>query len=254
MHQKTKSRKWNRDEPRKPAYSTHQVCTLSSRGVFFAGYISIYKVFKICGAKFEAKRTLLLYIRQEGFIMTIEIKSFDDNTFAVSFPEGFSRKILDAVRSVPGKIWQGDKKLWLIPNTQKAKDILLENLYKTGELNVKVPDSYRKDKLEPNKLKDVLQARHYSYRTVESYMNWVKKFLSVYKTSKNLGQNQINEFLTNLAVKEHVSPSTQNQALAALLFYFRYIRNEKADNFSDVIRAKIKNVFLWFLPRKRSKL
>ena len=46
--------------------------------------------------------------------------------------------------------------------------------------------------------------------------------------------------MTKIAVKEHVSSSTQNQALAALLFYFRHVRHEDTDNLKDVIRAKHK--------------
>lgn len=86
-----------------------------------------------------------------------------------------------------------------------------------------------------------LQAKHYSIRTIENYTRWLQYFFRIYNTDfENIGQKQINEFLTKLAVKEHVSSSAQNQALAALLFYFRHVRHEDTDNLKDVIRAKYK--------------
>ena len=55
-----------------------------------------------------------------------------------------------------------------------------------------------------------------------------------------LTQNHINAYLSNLAIKYHVSPSTQNQAMSALLFYFRFVRHEDLENLSEVIHAKHK--------------
>ncbi len=53
-----------------------------------------------------------------------------------------------------------------------------------------------------------------------------------------MGEPEINSFLTNLAVKEHVSASTQNQALAALLFLYRHVLNREVGDLGKVIRAK----------------
>lgn len=53
-----------------------------------------------------------------------------------------------------------------------------------------------------------------------------------------LSQKEINIFLSELATKYNVSSSMHNQALAALLFYFRFLKNEPLDILSDVVRAK----------------
>lgn len=74
---------------------------------------------------------------------------------------------------------------------------------------------------------EILKAKNYSQKTCEVYKKWVEAFLSKYNHRNNLGQKEINDFLTELAVKKHVSPSTQNQALASLLFYFRFVKNEE---------------------------
>ena len=76
------------------------------------------------------------------------------------------------------------------------------------------------------------------YRIIR--LNYITNEEKILFDFENIGQKQINEFLTKLAVKEHVSSSTQNQALAALLFYFRHVRHEDTDNLKDVIRAKHK--------------
>ena len=91
-------------------------------------------------------------------------------------------------------------------------------------------------------MKDMLEVRHYSERTIECYLRWTEKFLEKYGRCETdgLGQKEINEFLTMLAVKLKVSPSTQNQALAGLLFYFRFVKGENPIELESVIRAKKK--------------
>lgn len=182
--------------------------------------------------------------------MTVHVKPFNEQYFSVHFPDEFNEKMLNAVRAVPGRKWNNEKKLWLIPNTQVANDALLKNLYGIGDFNVKIqetsvgskiPSKETEEQLEIKKLTEALLTKHYSQRTIESYTKWTKEFLAAYKNCKEkLGQKHINEFLTNLATKQHVSAPTQNQALAALLFYFRFVKHEDAENLSEVIHAKHK--------------
>jgi len=60
---------------------------------------------------------------------------------------------------------------------------------------------------------------HYAYRTEETYLYWIKRFVCFHgnKHPKELGAEEIQEFLSHLATKQHVSASTQNQALSAIL-------------------------------------
>ncbi len=182
--------------------------------------------------------------------MTVHVKPFNEQYFSVHFPDGFNEKMLNAVRAVPGRKWNNEKKLWLIPNTQASNDALLKNLYELGDFNVQVqetpiatktPSIETEEQREIKNLSEALQTKHYSQRTIESYTKWTKEFLAAYKNyNEKLGQKQINDFLTNLATKQHVSAPTQNQALAALLFYFRFVKHEDAENLSEVIHAKHK--------------
>lgn len=53
-----------------------------------------------------------------------------------------------------------------------------------------------------------------------------------------MAESEINTFLTHLAVKEKVSASTQNQALSAILFLYRYVLARQIGNLDEVIRAR----------------
>ena len=174
--------------------------------------------------------------------MNIQIKPFNETYFQVSFLDTFNSSMLNAVRNVPGRVYKTEEKQWLIPLRKKSCDILLYNLYKTGLFNVpeKIPsDADRAVSDSVKKMKELLNVKHYSPRTIESYERWIKDFLKEYSCKGNTcGQKEINEYLTKLAVKFKVSASTQNQALAALLFYFRFVKCENPNDLEGVIRAK----------------
>lgn len=177
--------------------------------------------------------------------MKIEIKPYDDSFVAVSFPEGFNTDLLNSVRKIPKRIWNNDEKIWLVPNTQETLDQLKMNVYNTGLFNVndEIPDEEQTPLLPEDstrRMLEILKAKNYSQKTCEVYKKWVEAFLLKYNHRNNLGQKEINDFLTELAVKKHVSPSTQNQALASLLFYFRFVKNENPVELASVIHAKKK--------------
>ena len=85
-----------------------------------------------------------------------------------------------------------------------------------------------------------LRSRHYSRRTEQSYSLWVRRFILFHglRHPAEMGEAEINAFLTDLAVKRKVSASTQNQALAALLFLYRHVLGRKVGDLGDVIRAR----------------
>ena len=70
-----------------------------------------------------------------------------------------------------------------------------------------------------------IRVRHYSIRTEESYLFWVRRFILFHgkRHPRELGESQVGEFLTHLAVDRKVSASTQNQALNALVFLYKAV-------------------------------
>lgn len=91
-----------------------------------------------------------------------------------------------------------------------------------------------------DRLAQALRARHYSRRTEKTYSHWVKRFIYFHhvRHPAEMAEPEINAFLTQLAVKEKVGASTQNQALAALLFLYRHVIGRQVGDLGEVIRAR----------------
>jgi integron integrase len=85
-----------------------------------------------------------------------------------------------------------------------------------------------------------LRIKHYSLRTEQAYLHWVRRF--IYFHSKRhpagLGGPEVERFLSHLATEGRVSASTQNQALAALLFLYREVLGKELPWLDGVVRAK----------------
>ena len=160
--------------------------------------------------------------------MDITTTPINHQTTAIQLPDGFTQQMLDIVRSIQGRRWDNTHKYWLIPAT--AIDELKQKLSQIQQPNNQNQTDIGKQ------ISELMQTRHYSQRTIGNYTKWINLFIKQYGTEAK--QEHINEFLTHLAVKKNVSASTQNQALAALLFYFRFVRNENPTNLNNVIHAK----------------
>lgn len=91
-----------------------------------------------------------------------------------------------------------------------------------------------------NRVREVIRTRHYSIRTEQSYTQWVRRFILFHgkRHPKELGEHEVVAFLTHLAVKRQVSPSTQNQALNALVFLYRHVLDQPLGDILGAVRAK----------------
>jgi len=91
-----------------------------------------------------------------------------------------------------------------------------------------------------DRLRAAVRARHYSLRTEEAYVGWVRRYVLFHgkRHPDELGEAEINAFLTDLAVTRKVSASTQNQALSALLFLYRDVLGKSVESLGDVVRAR----------------
>jgi integron integrase len=87
---------------------------------------------------------------------------------------------------------------------------------------------------------DQMVTTGYSIKTVEAYIKWIKEFIifNDKKHPRDLKKESIESFLSYLAVKRNVAPSTQSQALAALLYLYKNVLGEKFGWMEDVIRSK----------------
>jgi len=99
------------------------------------------------------------------------------------------------------------------------------------------------DALKPKLLDQAriaLRSRHYSKSTEQTYIHWIKRYIFFHKVRHpaEMSEAEVNEFLSHLAIKENVSASTQNQALSALLFLYRYVLDRRLGELGKVIRAR----------------
>ena len=93
-----------------------------------------------------------------------------------------------------------------------------------------------------DQVRETIRAKHYSIRTEQSYVQWVRRYILFHnrRHPKDMGANEVNQFLTHLAVKKKVAASTQTQALCAIVFLYKYVLNTGLGSFGELVRAKKK--------------
>ncbi|MCP4570756.1 MAG: integron integrase [bacterium] len=91
-----------------------------------------------------------------------------------------------------------------------------------------------------DEIRNAIRARHYSPRTEEAYVRWIRHFVRFHdrRHPRHLGEPEVTAFLSHLATERKVAASTQNQALSALLFLYRDVLRVELDWLDDVVRAK----------------
>ena len=91
-----------------------------------------------------------------------------------------------------------------------------------------------------DQVSDVLRRKHYSLRTEQSYVDWIKRFILFHgkRHPAEMGQVEVTAFLTYLAVQRNVAASTQNQALSAILFLYRNVLEQELEWVEGFERAK----------------
>jgi hypothetical protein len=88
--------------------------------------------------------------------------------------------------------------------------------------NTPAPSDAAKPRLL-EQVRNCCRVRHMALKTEYSYVGWIRRFILFHgkRHPLEMGEKEVTEFLTHLAVAGHVAASTQNQALSALLFLYR---------------------------------
>ncbi len=91
-----------------------------------------------------------------------------------------------------------------------------------------------------DRVRQAIRARHLSRNTEQAYVAWIKRFILFHgkRHPAEMGEAEIGQFLSSLACEFHVSASTQNQALNAVLFLYREVLERKIGLIQGVVRAK----------------
>ena len=91
-----------------------------------------------------------------------------------------------------------------------------------------------------DQVSEVMRSKHYSLRTEQTYMGWIKRFILFQhkRHPKDMGAAEVEAFLTHLAVQGNVAASTQNQAKASLLFLYRDVLEIQLPWLDNITQAK----------------
>lgn len=91
------------------------------------------------------------------------------------------------------------------------------------------------------RMRAVLRTKHYSLRTEEAYLHWVRQLWKFHgrRALGEMGAAEVRAFIEHLAVERRVAASTQKQALNALVFAYDHVLETPLGNLGDWTRAKI---------------
>jgi integrase len=91
-----------------------------------------------------------------------------------------------------------------------------------------------------DRVREAIRVKHYSLRTEQTYIDWIKRFIIFHgkRHPGEMGADEVRDFLSDLAVKQNVAASTQNQAFSALLFLYREVLKRELPWIEKIQRAK----------------
>lgn len=89
------------------------------------------------------------------------------------------------------------------------------------------------------RLRLAARAHQLSRRTEQAYVLWTRRYFAFHgrRHPRDLGEDEVNAFLTHLAAQRNVSASTQSQALSALLFVYRHVLQRDLGAVGSLIRV-----------------
>jgi len=92
------------------------------------------------------------------------------------------------------------------------------------------------------RLREVLRRKHYAAETEKSYVAWVRRFIRYHKRRhpRDMGAEEVTEFLEYLAVERNVSAKTQNLALSAIVFFYRNVLDQELEGVRQSASAKVR--------------
>ncbi len=187
---------------------------------------------------------------------TIQIKEGEAERLIVLLP--YTPERVAKIKTVAGRRWHQQEKHWTVPQTNEAIAHLLDLF--AGEPVEVEPSLHpvngpgnRETSPQPgsdqtaattvkllDQVRQAIRTRHYSYRTEEAYIGWIRRFVRFHheRDPAEMGAAEVSRFLTSLAVDRQVAASTQNQALAAVLFLYKDVLDRDPGWVDDVVRAK----------------
>ena len=92
-----------------------------------------------------------------------------------------------------------------------------------------------------DQVRQVMRYHHYAYRTEKMYCDWIVRYIKFHDSKthpRDMGESEIEAFLSHLATHENVAASTQRQALNAIVFLYHNVLDMKIDGLIEPVKAK----------------
>ena len=90
-----------------------------------------------------------------------------------------------------------------------------------------------------DQVREIIRLKHLSIRTEEAYVQWIKRYILFHNKChpNEMGENEIQQFLTYLSWQKYVSSSTQNQALNAIIFLYNQVLHKPLGSLNEIPRG-----------------
>ncbi len=131
-----------------------------------------------------------------------------------------------------------------------------QNIIPSRQQNFNAQKADKKPKLL-DMVKNDLRVKHYSRKTEESYVSWIKQFVffNNKRHPNEMGKDEIQKFINYLAVERHVASATQNQALQGILYLYKNILEKDIGWLEDIKHAtRVKHLPVVFSKREVIKI
>lgn len=163
---------------------------------------------------------------------------------SVEFP--YREDLVSRIKTVSGRVWDGQKRYWIIPNNkeslkQLANVFIDEFINADNKLKHYFKDTglFLEDLLK--QVDNELKLRGYSQKTSKSYLWHVKLYIEYYyRNPKDLGSEEIRKYLISIVENENLSRSFLTQATSAIKFMYRHVYKkwEMIENIPSIKRQK----------------
>ena len=153
----------------------------------------------------------------------------------VTFP--YDPAYVARIKTIPGRKWHPDGKYWTFPYSKAVFD-QIHSAFAGEDLDIE--ESLRplvaKAQVEKpaaisvlDQFRNLIRLKHYSIRTEETYLHWITRYLLFHKNRepREMGSQEIEAFLSHLAVNLRVAAGTQNVAFNALLFLYKDVLHKE---------------------------
>jgi len=173
----------------------------------------------------------------------ISLEIMDEDTLAVHFP--YDEGLIDSIREVPGRKWDGERKHWTVPNTpeslRKLTAVFGRRIIGLDEVSRRhAEQKTKKGTLQEiqKAMEELLKLKGYSPKTIKSYKNHILRFFSyVKKSPEQVCDRDVRDYMLYLLETLSCSHSYVNQALSAIKIYFVEIAH-RSDLTYDLKRPK----------------